>query len=143
MKEKKTRKEFDEVLQKDENLRKAFLEQCQKVAESGTCANDAEVLVKVADELGWILDLNELERERAIAEELDPEQLEKVAGGVEAVCFAISAPPTGEDEHGHDNWCMTLWHCLTVTMHTDSDDINHVCWSDYLCDFIDVRRYGY
>lgn len=141
MKTNQTMKEFEEALQKDENLRKEFEAQCKKAAESGECANDLEVLVKAAGELGWTLEFSEIEQEKASGEELDLEELEKISGGdyVSEDCFSdwgclmAYHTPDNEDENGHTEWCVTGWHCNTITCHTDSVDKAVYCWSQYAC----------
>ena len=50
-----TLKEFEEALEKDKELRKAFEENCKEITEAKDARNDGEVLVKAAEKLGWDL----------------------------------------------------------------------------------------
>lgn len=144
MKTNQTIKEFEEALQKDENFRKEFEAQCKKAAESGACANDAEVLVKAAGELGWKLEFSGIEQEKASGEELDLEELEKISGGdgKEALCYfdyrcdtTLWTNENLEDEYGHSEFCIATWHCYIVTCHTETEDKDVHCLSDYSCIF--------
>ena len=122
MKTNYTLKEFDEALAKDEQLKKTFLETCQKIADAGEASSDGEVIMKAAEEMGYRLSLEEIEREAASNEELNDDDLEQVAGGINIA----------EDEKGHDVWCITGWHCYAVTLHTDAEQ-GTACWSNYYC----------
>ena len=88
---------------------------------SGTCASDAEVLVKAAKALGYDLSIAELERLEAGREELDLEEMAQTAGG------------EAKDEHGREIWCVYSWHCFTVNKHTQSDSKKEACWINYTC----------
>ena len=117
-----TLKEFDEALAKDEEMKKTFLETCQKIADAGEASSDGEVIMKAAEEMGYRLSLEEIEREAASSEELNDDELEQVAGGI----------GNREDEYGHDTWCITGWHCYAVTLHTGAEEKTS-CWSNYYC----------
>ena len=121
-----TLKEFEEALAKDKELQEAFDENCKKIVEAKEAENDGEVLVKAAEQLGWSLSMEELERIYADKEELSEEDLEQISGG-------DYSDVRYEDEHGHTTSCVVFWHCYTVMRHTDSEDHYVACWADYSC----------
>ena len=129
MKTNYTLKEFDEALAKDEEMKKTFLETCQKIADAGEASSDGEAIMKAAEKMGYRLSLEEIEREAASAEVLNDEDLEQVAGGVN----------TYEDEYGHDAWCITAWHCYAITLFTEAKT-KTACFTNYYCiDFAGSR----
>lgn len=123
-----TLKEFEEALAKDKELREAFDEKCKKIVEAKEADNDGEVLVKAAEQLGWSLSMEELERIYADREELSEEDLEQISGG-----DYDYIDPRYEDEQGHDTICVMFWHCYTIMRHTDAEDEYTACWSNYSC----------
>ena len=120
---------MEDALRSDEELRKKLEEACKTIAESGEAKNDGEVMVKAAAELGFSITIEELERAFASAEELSEEELNNVAGGFDD----CSSSDIGEDDKGHNNWCLTAWHCATVTLHTKTTTHAEACWSNNLC----------
>ena len=124
METKKGLKELEEALSKDEALRNTYEIECKRIAEAKEAANDAEVMVKAADKLGFELSLAELEREMADKEALNDDELENISGGDTILDV---------DEHGHNNWCITLWHCFMYSMHTESERTGNACLSNYRC----------
>lgn len=123
-----TLKEFDKVLANDEDLKKTFEEKCRKIAEKKEAANDEELIVKAAKELGYELSIPELERMKAESEELDEVELEQVSGGI------------ATDEYGHDAFCVVAWHCYVAAMHTESNSKVTSCFKDYRCEAINHNR---
>ena len=121
MKTNYTLKEFDKALAKDEQLKKTFLETCQKIADAGEASSDGEVVKKAAEEMGYQLSLEEIEREAASGEELNDDELEQVTGG--AGCL--------------ENLCIVMLNCYVTMLHTDLDGKNSPCYSDYRCVFAD------
>lgn len=110
---------MEEALRNDEELRKKFEEAIKKVAESGEAKCDGEVMVKAAAELGFSITIEELERAKADSEELSDDELDNASGGVNL----------REDDKGHTNWCITAWHCLATTLHTETTTHEEACWS--------------
>ncbi|MGN0693045.1 MAG: Nif11-like leader peptide family RiPP precursor [Oscillospiraceae bacterium] len=130
MKQSEEMKRLETELEKDENLRKALEENCRRIAESGEAKSDGEVMVKAAAELGFSITIEDLERAKAASEELSDDEMDKIAGGT-----------SYEDDKGHDNSCFSLWHCFTITCHSETtthqencwSNYYEYCWSDYLC----------
>lgn len=124
---KTTLKAFEEALKADEALLARFEEALKGVTEA---ANDGEAVQKAAAQLGYELSMEDLEQAWAASQELDPTELEAVAGG----------------QNEHSDWCIGSWFCFTVMKHTDVPDTgvgcaepwarnNHTeaCWGDYIC----------
>ena len=121
-------KRFDSDMNSKEELVARYWEICDRLSkemkESG--ASETELMAKAANELGYQITAEDLERSIADHETLDSEELAVVSGGVEEVA--------GEDEYGHDGWCVTLWHCHTITLHTEHENNRNVaCWSNHRC----------
>ena len=133
-------KRFENDLKANKELRKKLDDAVKRIAAEGLAQSDGEVMVSAAKELGYDISITALEQAKAEAEALDPEELAAVAGGVENqdLCSSIYAcddifNETYIDEYGHDSWCMTAWHCLAATLHTDAQDQDVTCWKDYQC----------
>ena len=118
---------LEEALRSDEELSKKLEEAIKRIAESGKAKNDGEVMVKAAAELGFSITMEDLERAKAASEELSDDELDNVAGGTS---FST------KDNLGHDDQCYTLWHCWTITCHTETTTHNEDCWSNFMCCFI-------
>lgn len=73
---------FEAALQQSKELQEKFASAKARIAESGEAASDAELLVKAAAEVGYTLTVEELERAIAQAQEVNEEELAKVAGGI-------------------------------------------------------------
>ena len=140
-------KRFFEALETEEGLHTRFEEIVKRVSEAGEAKSDAEVICIAAKELGYTFTAGDLERFFASGEELDPDELESAAGGVNdrinVICdndynsWCTFAHVTGdEDEYGHSHWCVTAWHCLAATLHTESKNCENQCWSHFLCAFV-------
>lgn len=144
MKHSEELKRLEGDLRGSEEIQKKLDEACRRIATEGKSASDGEIMVAAAKELGYDISIAALEQARAEAEELDPEALAIVAGGVDNSehktwcddtnfsCFANYHERT-EDEEGHGGWCFTAWHCVAATLHTDEHDPDIACWSDYKC----------
>lgn len=90
-----------------------------------------------------------MERTAAELESVDDDELESFAGGLEPydesrvneecwhdyTCESIGRN-FDEDEHGHDIWCVTAWHCFAATLHSDTDEKCVTCFSNYYCVFV-------
>ena len=135
-------KRLESDMKASEELRKNLDEAVRRIAAEGKAQNDGEVMVAAAKELGYDISIAALEQMRAETEDLDSEELQAVAGGVDnstkGQCdedFICSFVDRGkfEDEKGHDGFCFTGWHCYTVTLHTDTNEIDVSCWSDHRC----------
>lgn len=125
-------KAFEAALKESEELQQQFQDAMKRVAESGEKSHEQEVIVAAASELGFEFTVEELDRSRAEAQELDDAELEAVAGGSGGPgCGSVYDEP--EDEHGHDNSCVTLWHCHAITLHTQTNSTFVNCWSDWMC----------
>lgn len=99
-----------EALSGDEALMKKYEETVNRILSSGEAANDGEVIVKAAAELGFDISIEDLERAIAEQEQLSDNDLENIAGGGGLT-----------DEYGHDDFCVTIWHCYVVTAHTETN----------------------
>ena len=111
-------------LNEQPELAKKLGAEYKRIYEAGEAQGDGEIMVQAAAALGYTITLEELERAAAEMHELDPAEMDAVAGG-----FGY----TKEDEKGHEVFCWTGWHCYTVTMHTEANLKNEHCWSDYTC----------
>ena len=97
-------------------------------------------MAQAAGTLGYNITIEELERAAAEMEALDDEELDVVAAGQngrrDANCIkdpiCVRAHQRLTDEKGHDVWCVTAWHCIAVTLHTDAD-ARVACWSNKAC----------
>ena len=113
-------------LKASEALREKFETAMKRIAEAGEAKSDGEVFEKAAAELGYQITAAELERLSAANEEISPEEMERATGGERK---------GGEDGDGHDNNCLTAWHCLAIACHTtpSKGNENVDCWKDYNC----------
>ena len=117
-------------LKASEALREQYEAALKRIAEGGEAKSDGDIFEKAAAELGYQITAAELERVSAENEEIGPDEMEQTAGG------------KTEDSDGHDEWCLTAWHCFTVTCHTKANKGNEsvACWSDYLCALLSRRE---
>ena len=134
-------KRFENDLKGSEELRKKLDETAARLKNEGQVKSDGELLVAAAKEMGYDFSIADLEKSTAEAEPLDQAEMESVAGGAGWRCgqFYLFNGDL-EDEHGHDTWCVTLWHCLSATLHTEANETEASCWSNYKCWF--VTNYG-
>ncbi len=135
----------------DVEFAKKFDLACKKVFDESKDLSDCEIFSAAARELGYDLSPSEFERTKAETEDLDAEELQMVSGGqyypcpceannctVVEICwsdnFCITASNTTKmDENGHNNICVVGWHCYTAALHTESDNRDMACWSNYTC----------
>ena len=110
-------------LSASEALREQLDTAMKRIAEAGEAQSDGEIFEKAAAELGYQITAAELERVSAANEEISPDEMELAAGA------------GGEDGDGHDNWCLTAWHCHAITLHTTPSKGNEdvACFDNYLC----------
>ncbi len=148
-------KRFEADMASDKELREKFYKTVDRIAGEKTAQSDGELFAKAASELGYSTAAADFERLEAEKEEVNAEELKNVAGGsvVDIIEDAISDVDnyrcnsifvdtesfSGEDEKGHDNWCLTAWHCLAATLHTQSDNKDETCWKDYKCIIINKK----
>ena len=109
---------FNKEISENEDFRKKLDETIKRIYEEGKAESDFEALVKAAGELGFDLDLGEIERAQAECQHLSAEEMESISGG-------------------EDKWCMLDWYCFGVMMHEDAEyekgRTSRACWSDYEC----------
>lgn len=86
--------------------------------------SEAEAFSLAAAAVGLEISPEEVERELAGAMELNDDELEAINGGLYS---------SDEDSLGHDNGCITLWHCHTISWHNEEHTNTTWCWSDYVC----------
>ena len=72
---------FELALKERKELREKFVAAQKRIAENKEASNDVELLVKAAAEVGYTLTVVEIERAIAQAQEINDEDLAKVAGG--------------------------------------------------------------
>ena len=139
-------KRLEADMASDKELREKFNKTVDRIATEKTAQSDGELFAKAAQELGYNITAADFERLDAEKEEVNADELKQVAGGsdYEPEYDFDSKECTGvydcnhtasytEDEHGHDTWCLTAWHCLTVTVHTQSESKDVACWKNYDC----------
>ena len=127
-------------------LREKLKSEVRRIAEAGEAECDGEALLKAAAALGYTITLDEQDRAAAELEAVDDEELSKVAGGMHPTidvpidewcmsdydCFS-SWHTNREDEEGHNEWCLTGWHCTVATLHSDTESKDVACFSNDLC----------
>ena len=131
---------FEEALNADENVRNEFEAAFKKITDEDGAQSEVEAMAKAASELGFEISIDEIERVFAEMQELDEDELANVAGGkqrgVRHGCDDTIAKGLDQpDEHGHNLFCITLWHCYAITVHTQTDNKEAGCWSDYKCNY--------
>ena len=110
----------------DPELREKLDAEIRRIVEAKEAESDGEAMAKAAAALGYTVTPEELERSAAELEAVDDNDLDTVAGG-------LALDEADEDENGHDLWCVTAWHCYTVTIHSMTEDRNAACFRDYMC----------
>ena len=104
--------------------------------ECEACGSKAEAISLAAAAAGLETTPEEVERAMAEAQELDEEELEKIGAG-DAMCdkayWCGELFIPGEDEKGHDNWCVAAWHCFDLFLHTEATKHDEACFADYIC----------
>ncbi len=127
--------ELKEALAADEDKAEKFKEALAG-DECKACGNDAEAISLAAAAAGLEITPEEVERAMAEAQELDEEELKKIGAGDAMcdkayMCGDLFLP--GEDEKGHDNFCVVGWHCFDVFLHTEATKHDEACFADYIC----------
>ena len=140
-------KRLENDLKNNEELRRKLDEAVRRIAAEGKAQSDGEVMVAAAKEMGYDVTIAALEQAWAESQQLDPEALADVAGGVEHKYGCTSDYAcTGiindiiSDEYNHDGFCITAWHCYMATLHTGSKEKDISCWEDWVCWFVNLDR---
>ena len=105
-------KKLEKALQEDKELAAKFEEELQRIAQEKDAANDGEAIVKAAKAVGFEITVADLEKASAETQEIDPEELEKSAGG---------------------SWCFASYDCYTAWHHDGPEEKDTVCAFDYSC----------
>ena len=71
---------FEETLVNDEAKHKAFDDAYKKIMEEKSVGSNNEAVVKAAKEIGFDISIEELERSYAEKQEMNDDELDKVAG---------------------------------------------------------------
>ena len=125
---------LEKDLAQNKELSEQFKIAMEEAGKSGECKCDGEVMVRAAASLGYEISLAEIERMAAESEKLELGEMEKIAGGNCDKDWDCNFDYQGcHDEHGLHHICVVTWHCLTAFMHTESEDHQNVCFSDYSC----------
>ena len=74
-------KKFEEALRNDELKRKTFEDAYKKILAEKSVGSNNEAVVKAAKEIGFDISIEELERSYAEKQEMNDDELDKVAGG--------------------------------------------------------------
>ena len=121
-------KRFEADMASDKELYEKFYKTVDRIAGEKTAQSDGELFANAAQELGYNITAADFERLDAEREEISTDELKQVAGG-----YYYERKHESEDEHGHDVQCLTAWHCVGITCHTETDSKHVACWKDYLC----------
>jgi len=110
-------KKFEEALKASRDLAERFEAKLKSIGEEKSAANDKEAFAKAASALGFELTEADLEKAAAESEQLDPGELDAVAGGF-------------EDEE----WCLFDYCCFTAYHHPKHKEGDlEPCWKDFGC----------
>ena len=105
-------KKLENVLKEDKELAAKFEAELRRIAQEKNVANDGEAIVKAAKAVGFDISIADLEKVKAETQELDPEEIEKSAGG---------------------SWCFASYDCYTAWHHDGPDEKGTDCLLDYDC----------
>ena len=86
---------FEAALKESKELQEKFEAAKKRIVENNGATNKAELLAKAATEVGFALNVADLERAIAEAQELSEEELEQVSGGMDTVPVARPCPSCG------------------------------------------------
>ena len=145
-------KRLEADMASDKELYEMFNKTVDRIAGEKTVQSDGELFAKAAQELGYNITAADFEKLDAEKEEVSADELKQVAGGntdhgydhdydydsneCQGVYDCNHTAQYTKDEHGHDTWCLTAWHCLTATVHTQSESKDVACWKNYDCMWI-------
>jgi hypothetical protein len=100
---------FEAALKENRELLEKFEAAKKRIVENKEATNDAEILVKAAAEVDFSLTVAEVERSIAEMQELNEEDLEKIAGGVDS-----SFP--GDVSYNIKDGCSSVYFCRSSFM---------------------------
>ncbi len=141
-------KRLEADMASNKELNEKFNKTVDRIAGEKTAQSDGELFAKAAQELGYSVTAADFEKLDAEREEVNTDELEQVAAGYDRKAAAVGggwclanyyceyAWNREQDEKGHDKSCITAWHCFAATLHTESEDEDTYCWSNYRCLFI-------
>lgn len=113
-------KKLEAALRENRELAEKFEAELKRINEEKLAANEREAFAKAANTLGFELTAADLEKAAAAAQQLDPEELDKVSGG--------------GGEAPDDDWCLFDYSCYTAYHHPKHKEGDlEPCWSDYGC----------
>ena len=107
-------KKLENALKEDKELAAKFETELQRISKEKDAANDGEAFVKAAKAVGFDISMADLEKATAETQELDPEEIETIAGGAETLCVVL-----------HD--------CYATFLHDTPDEEGYKCWKEYEC----------
>ena len=109
-------KALEAALQESKELQENFETAAKRIMENKEASCDGELLVKAAAEVGYTLNVAELERAFAQIQELSDEELGQISGGLDYSCLGV--------------YC-----CFVVLIHENSGIDGYACYSNYGCIF--------
>ena len=104
-------KKLEKALKEDKELAAKFETELQRISKEKDAANDGEAFVKAAKAVDFDISMADLEKATAETQELDPEEIETIAGGE----------------------CAVLHDCYATFLHDTPDEEGYNCWKDYDC----------
>lgn len=110
---------FEAAMRENEELLQKFVAAQKRIVENKEAANDGELMVKAAAEVGFTLTIEELERFMAQSQEVDEEELATISGGSET--------------EQRDGECWKDYYCHWILKFTNDDETYHACFHDYQC----------
>jgi hypothetical protein len=109
-------RKFEKDLRENEELRKKYAAEMERIAEAKEAESEAEAVVMAAKALGYEVEISDIEKAIAASQELDAEELENVSGGE---CT---------------DWCFADYACFAAFFHSSGpSDGKEACWSDFQC----------
>ena len=79
-------KKFKQALRENREMADQFTEELKRIAEEKSVGSDAEGFVRAAHTLGFDFTLADVEKAKAEVQDLDPDELNQVAGGTDSWC---------------------------------------------------------
>ena len=104
-------KKFEQAIRDDKELAQRYEEELKRIATEKSAGSDDEGFAKAAQALGFDVTVSDIEKARAETQELDPEELDKAAGG----------------------WCWGSYDCYTAWHHDTPDEDGTACFKDHEC----------
>jgi len=121
-------KKFEGALKGDKTLGEKFRAEFKRLIEEKLAANDGESVIKAAKALGFDITMADLDKAKAEAQNLDPEELDAVAGGGNDGDFAPA-------KERYETVCALDYSCHDIFLHNHKhkQGDKEPCWHDYLC----------